>query len=71
MQARLISHEEHQNGLFLYSSVEEAAKRLGVAETTIRRAARAAGAKRLAGRTIRGFVAFDRSPVPVSIAYAE
>jgi len=71
LSATLIPGSEINNGVRAHVSVAEAAKMLGVSEATVRRAARRLGVRRIAGRTIRGGMLIDRSPVPLLIAYAE
>jgi DeoR/GlpR family transcriptional regulator of sugar metabolism len=54
----------------VYNAAEAAAK-LGVAETTIRRECRKAGVKKIAGRTVAGFVRFTSQPVDVVLPFSE
>ena len=66
----LIPTAEINHGTRAHVSVAEAATRLGVSESTIRRAAKAAGVARIDGRTVAGGILIDASPVPLVITYA-
>jgi len=66
----LVPTAEINTGIRAHVSVSEAARRLGVSETTVRRAIRALGVTRVSGRTVAGGILIDASPVPMVIAYA-
>jgi len=70
MNLTLIPPAEINTGTSHHVGVAEAARMLGVSESTIRRAARAAGVQRIAGRTVRGGILIARHPVPIVIAYS-
>lgn len=57
-------------GLRAHYSVAEAARAMGVSETTIRRAAKAAGVARIAGRTVAGGILIAARPVDIVIVYS-
>lgn len=69
MIVTLIPAAELNNGTRHHCNVTEAAKLLGVTESAIRRAAKRAGVRKIAGQTVRGGILIDRHPVPVVIAY--
>lgn len=72
MNATLITPATHQrNTLSCVYSPAEAAQRLGVSESTVRRAVRKLGVRRIAGATVTGFVRFAHHPVDVSMPYSE
>jgi excisionase family DNA binding protein len=66
----LIPASEVNNGTKIHCSVREAAKILGVSDSTIRRAARKAGVKRISGSSVRGGILIDRHPFALVIAYS-
>ena len=70
MKVTLITAEEINNGVRAHVSVAEAAERLEVSESTIRRAAKRAGVNKIAGRTVRGGILIDAYPVPMVITYS-
>lgn len=70
MQITLIPVAEVNEGTKSHLSLTEAAQALGVSESTIRRAARKAGVKKIAGRTVRGGIVIERHPIPIVIAYS-
>lgn len=70
MQITLIPVAEVNEGTKSHLSLAEAAQALGVSESTIRRAARKAGVRKIAGRTVRGGIVIDRHPIPIVIAYS-
>ncbi len=70
MTTKLIPASEINDGTRLHLSVAEAAQKLGCSESTIRRAAARLGVERIAGRTVRGGILIDRSPVPIVITYS-
>lgn len=65
----LIPTAEINTGVRAHVNVAEAAKRLGVSESTVRRAIRALGVTRVSGRTVRGGILIDAGRVPMVIAY--
>ena len=70
MNAKLITHQEKENMVTAWvPSVKDAAKALGVSESTVRKAARKLGVKQVSGRSVAGFVLFERHPVSVSLSY--
>jgi IS30 family transposase len=69
MKVTLIPTAEINAGLKQHFSVAEAAAHLGVAESTIRRAAKKAGVKKIAGRSVRGGILIAARPVPIVITY--
>lgn len=71
MQITLIPVEQINTGIRAHYSVAEAARALHVSEASIRRAAKRAGVRRIAGSTVRGGILIDARPVPIVIAYAE
>ncbi|HVZ31850.1 MAG TPA: hypothetical protein VG963_05460 [Polyangiaceae bacterium] len=70
MNVTLIPVEEINVGIRSHVSVAEAAQKMGVSESTIRRAARSAGVRKIAGRTVRGGILIHRRPVDLVIAYS-
>lgn len=72
MDAKLITPATHRrNILSCVYSAAEAAERLGVSTTTIRRTVKALGVCRIAGSSVAGFVRFAHHPVDLSMPYAE
>lgn len=69
MQAKLIPTSEINTGLRRHVSIVEAAKTLGVSESTIRRAVAKLGVRKIAGRTVRGGLVIEASPVDLCITY--
>lgn len=70
MRIELIPAAAINDGVRHHVSVTDAAAILGTSESTIRRAARRLGVRRITGRTVRGGILIDRHPVPVVIAYS-
>ena len=70
MNITLISTSEINNGVRHHCTLAEAAGKLGVSVSTIRRAAKRAGVRKIAGRTVCGGILIDRHPVPVVITYS-
>ena len=70
MKVTLIPTKEINEGTKHHLSVAEAATKLDVSETTIRRAAARAGVKKIAGRTVRGGILIANHPYPVVITYS-
>lgn len=72
LTAEIISHNVKQTGTFsCVYDVAEAARKLNVSETTIRRAAKRAGVKRIKGRVVSAFLRFDAPRVDVVLPFAE
>lgn len=70
MTIKLIPAAEINNGTRIHCSVREAAKLLGVSESALRRAARAAGVTKIAGSTVSGGILIERHPNPIVVTYA-
>ena len=70
MNVTLIPAEQVNTGVRAHVSVAEAAEKLGVSESTIRRAATRAGVRKIAGRTVRGGILIEAHPVPMVITYS-
>lgn len=66
----LIPASEINRGVYNHCTLAEAARLLGRSESALRRAAKRAGVTRIAGRTVRGGMVFDRAPVPVVVPYS-
>lgn len=66
----LVSAGSVNDGVRSHLSLADAARALGCSESRIRRAARAAGVKRISGRTVRGGILIAANPVPIVITYA-
>lgn len=72
LTAKLTTREEHRQNLAQCEyTPAEAAKALGVSESTVRRVSRQLGVKKFGGPTIAGFVRFASHPVDVSMPYSE
>lgn len=67
----LIPVAEVNQGVRAHVNVAEAAAKIGCSEATIRRAAKRAGVKRIAGRVVAGGILIDTNPVPMVIVYAD
>lgn len=65
----LIPATEINDGVRDHLSVAEAARTMRVSETAIRRAAKKAGVRKIAGRTVRGGILIAAYPVPIVITY--
>lgn len=70
MTITLIPAHEINTGVRAHVSVGEAARMIGVSEATIRRHAKRAGVRKIAGRGVHGGILIDRHPVPLVIAYS-
>ena len=71
MNARLIGHSEKQTSVVMHAATAaEAAKMLGVSESTVRNAAKKLGVKQISGRAVAGFVLFKLHPVDVALNYS-
>ena len=71
MNAKLIGHSEKQASVVMHAATAaEAAKMLGVSESTVRNAAKKLGVKQISGRAVAGFVLFKLHPVDVALNYS-
>jgi transposase-like protein len=55
---------------FVCHSVADAARKLGVSESTIRQTARKLGVRKIAGRSVCGFVVWARRHGPLDVTLA-
>lgn len=70
MNITLIPAANVNDGVRAHLSVREAATRLGISESAIRRAARRAGVTSIAGPAVAGGILIDARPVPIVITYS-
>jgi len=71
INATTIPTSEINTSVRRHMNVRDAARRLGVSESAIRRVARDLGVTRFAGSTVAGGLLIDASPVPIVIAYSK
>lgn len=71
MQAKIMTCSEAENEtLYCAHSVDDAAKKLDVSPTTIRRAAKNLGVKKIRGRGVKGFIVWPRLHGQFGVAMA-
>ena len=71
MIATVMTHADRLDSVVsCQSTVAEAAAKLGVSESAIRRAARRLGVRKISGPTVAGFVRFSSQPIDVVLPYS-
>ena len=67
---RLIPVDEINQGVRYHCSLTEAARKLDVSESALRRAVKQLGVKRVSGQTVRGGILVEHSPFPIVVSYS-
>ena len=69
--ATIVTAKQAESMSVRHYTLPEAARVLQVSETTIRRAMRQAGVRKVRGQYVAGFAVFSAAALPVAVTFAE